>query len=188
MTRPAWLVGVALVGVVWTGASVHAEGDVAPNEPQAPAARPRLGMSLGLLTPFGELGLEYAQPLGPMLEIGAGLGVGLAGVQGFVMPRLHGSGARFFDVGLGVSLGRVQEPEICFSGPGDCGAPSSAVALWANLEVGWTKTWDQAFVRIFGGAGRIVLRGQCSSGYSMCGPIETGLMLPSLGMTVGMRL
>lgn len=180
--------GVALAVIVRTGAMAHADGNVEPGEPEAPAARPRLGLSLGLFTQFGELGLEYARPLGRTFEIGAGVGAAISGPQGFVMPRLHGGGQRFFDVGLGVSAGRFQEPEICLSGPGDCGPTASAVALWANFELGWTMTWDRSFVRIFGGAGRVVARGQCAAGRTTCGMVETGFTLPSLGITGGMML
>jgi len=188
MTRHVWLVGVALAVIVRTGALAHADGNAAPGEPEVPAARPRLGLSMGLFSKFGEFGLEYSQPLGRTFEIGAGVGAAISGPQGFVMPRIHGGGRHFFDGGLGVSVGRFQELGICLSGPGDCGPTGSAVALWANFELGWTMTWDRSFVRIFGGAGRIVARGQCASGSTTCCMVETGFTLPSLGITGGMML
>lgn len=180
--------GVALAVIVCTGAPVRADNNADPDEPEAPAARPRLGLSLGLFTQFGELGVEYAQPFGRTLEIGAGVGAAISGPQGFLMPRIHGGGKHFPDVGLGMSVGRFQSLGLCLSGPGDCGPAASAVALWANFEVGWTMTWDRSFVRIFGGAGRVVARGQCASGHTTCGMVETGFTLPSLGITGGVML
>lgn len=181
MTSYRGLVGVALVGIVHAGAPAHAEGNAAPGEPEATAARRRLGLSIGLFAQFGELGFEYAQLIGRTLEIGVGGGLGLSGPQGFVMPRIHGRGSSAPDVGLGMTVSRAQSG--CLSGPADC-ASDSAVAVWANLELGWTMRTDRAFVRIFVGVTGVVARGPCRE----CSPIETGLVLPSFGFTGGFLL
>src|ERR1041385_5730671 len=51
----------------------------------------RVGATVGLFTPTGDLGVEYTQVLHPNVEIGVGAGVGLVrvGPQVSVMPRLR---------------------------------------------------------------------------------------------------
>jgi hypothetical protein len=140
----------------------------------------RIGATLGLFTPTGELGLEYTQALHPNLELGLGAGVGLVrvGGQASVMPRLRvRRGAFTLSGGAGLSLGRFNN----VSAFADENAPR-VLSLFANGEVGLQITSKSGpFVRGFLGAGKIVAHEQVAAEYQA----ELKDVIPYGGVTFG---
>ncbi|MEO7731436.1 MAG: hypothetical protein ABIY55_10715 [Kofleriaceae bacterium] len=160
----------------------------APNAPTNAAidrgAQGRLALTLGLLTPTGEIGVEYTQRVLPYLEIGAGGGLGVFGAQASLMPRLRaGDRNTSLTLGAGVSGGPFHEqPILCFD---DCGNTETTV-LWANLEIGFDFTSDSGVsFRVYGGAGDLIAHGSCTG--PDCDRLR-GTILPYVGIAVGHTL
>lgn len=167
---------------VLVSVSLSVAGAVAHADPQ-PADRrddSRIGATVGLFTPTGELGLEYTQSLHPNFEIGFGAGVGLVrvGPQASVMPRLRlRRGAVTLSGGAGLSVGRFNN----ISAFADETAPH-ILSLFANGEVGLLIASTRGpFVRGFLGAGKIVAHEQVSDAYRA----ELKDAIPYGGVTFG---
>jgi hypothetical protein len=149
----------------------------------------RLSLTLGLLTPTGEFGLEYTVVV-PYLEVGVGGGVGLVyGAQASIMPRLH-LGNRELSVTLGAGIsggpyGNFAGP--CFTTNYDQCKSTKTTALWANVEAGLMWTSDGgASLRLYGGIGTIVGQTGCTGPDNCDGFV--GDQLPYLGFAIGHSL
>jgi hypothetical protein len=146
-------------------------------------AKSRVSATLGLATPTGSLGVEYAHALHPNLELALGAGMGFSGPQLSVMPRLRaGSGPVSFSLGAGVSGGPFEVFEICF----DCEdeMETKANTLWANVEAGLQiTTHGGTAVRMFGGLGHVVAYDSCSGPH--CSELEDNYKLPYAGISIG---
>ncbi len=159
-----------------------AAASIAYADPQATDRRDdsRVGATLGLFTPTGELGVEYTQSLHPNFEIGFGAGVGLVrvGPQASVMPRLRmRRGPVTLSGGAGLSVGRFNN----VSAFADENAPR-VLSLFANGEVGLQISSTRGpFVRGFLGAGKIVAHEQVTDAYRA----ELKDMIPYGGVTFG---
>src|SRR5262245_19440280 len=118
----------------------------------------RIGATVGLFTPTGELGVEYTQALHPNVELGVGAGVGIVrvGPQLSVMPRLRKRlGPITLSLGTGLSVGRYNN----ISPFADENA-THILSLFGNAEGGVQITSQQGpFARVFAGAGKIVAHG-----------------------------
>ena len=140
----------------------------------------RIGATLGLFTPTGELGLEYTQVFHPNFELGLGAGVGLVrvGPQASVMPRLRLRNGPFtLTGGAGLSVGRFNN----VSAFADENAPR-VLSLFANGEVGLQITSTRGpFVRGFLGSGKIVAHEQVADAYRA----ELQDVIPYGGVTFG---
>lgn len=140
----------------------------------------RVGATVGLFTPTGELGVEYTQSLHPNFEIGLGTGVGLVrvGPQASVMPRLRmRRGPITLSGGAGLSVGRFNNVSA-FS---DENAPR-VLSLFANGELGLQISSTRGpFVRGFLGAGKIVAHEQVTDAYRA----ELKDVIPYGGVTFG---
>ena len=140
----------------------------------------RIGATVGLFTPTGELGLEYTEVLHPNFELGLGAGVGLVrvGPQASVMPRLRLRRGPFtLTGGAGLSVGRFNN----VSAFADENAPH-VLSLFANGEVGLEiASMRGPFVRGFLGAGKIVAHEQVTDAYQA----ELKDVLPYGGVTFG---
>jgi hypothetical protein len=172
----------ALIVVVVSVILAVATTAVAVADPQPTDRRDdsRVGATVGLFTPTGELGLEYTQCLHPNFEIGVGVGVGLVrvGPQASVMPRLRVNRGPFtLTGGAGLSVGRFNN----ISAFADESAPR-IVSLFANGEVGLQITSTRGpFVRGFLGAGKIVAHQQVADAYRD----ELKDVIPYGGVTFG---
>jgi hypothetical protein len=164
----------------------------APGEDADQSARSRLALTLGLLTPTGELGVEYTQIVVANLEVGAGVGLGVYGPQASIMPRLRAGSARAsVTLGVGISGGPYSET----SGGGFClttdydrceKMETNTTVLWSNVEIGYQTTWPGGgMLRAYCGAGKLVAHGACTG--PRCGSID-GMDLPYLGIAVGHTL
>jgi hypothetical protein len=137
---------------LFTAAVVHAE----PLTTSSPDRRDhsRVTATIGLFTPTGELGIEYAQAVHPNVEIAVGAGYGLVvreGVQLSIMPRLRArKGAVTASLGAGVSGGQYNN----ISPFADENAPRIPTLFGnaeAGLQVGHTRG---PFARVFLGVGK----------------------------------
>jgi hypothetical protein len=170
------------VVVVVSAIVTVATASVALADPQVTDRRDnsRVGATLGLFTPTGELGLEYTQVFHPNFELGLGAGVGLVrvGPQASVMPRLRLRRGPFtLTGGAGLSVGRFNNVSA-FS---DENAPR-VLSLFANGEVGLQITSTRGpFVRGFLGAGKIVAHEQVTDAYQA----ELKDVIPYGGVTFG---
>lgn len=140
----------------------------------------RIGATVGLFTPTGELGLEYTQVFHPNFEVGLGAGVGLVrvGPQASVMPRLRiRRGAVTLSGGAGLSVGRFNN----ISAFADENAPR-ILSLFANGEVGLQiSSLRGPFVRGFLGAGQVVAHEKVADAYRA----ELKDVIPYGGVTFG---
>jgi hypothetical protein len=171
----ATLVGISLVISVATASIAHA--DPQPTDRRDDS---RVGATLGLFTPVGELGVEYTQSVLPNFEIGFGTGLGLVrvGPQASVMPRLRmRRGPVTLSGGAGLSVGRFNN----VSAFADENAPR-VLSLFANGEVGLQISSTRGpFVRGFLGAGKIVAHEQVTDAYRD----ELKDVIPYGGITFG---
>ncbi|MEP6861076.1 MAG: hypothetical protein ABJE66_10670 [Deltaproteobacteria bacterium] len=140
----------------------------------------RIGATVGLFTPTGELGVEYTRVFHPNFELGLGAGVGLVrvGPQASVMPRLRVRRGPFtLSGGAGLSVGRFNN----ISAFADENAPR-VLSLFANGEVGFAISSTRGpFVRGFLGAGKIVAHEQVTDAYRS----ELKDVIPYGGITFG---
>jgi hypothetical protein len=150
-------------------------------------AHSRVCMTLGLFTPIGELGFEYALVL-PYLEIGVGVGGGGYGAQASIMPRLHLEGRdASVSVGAGISGGPYDEPVLlCLSDDADACKATKTTVLWGNVEAGIARKWDGGgSLRLYGGVGRLLDHAGCTGPH--CAGIN-GDTLPYFGLSIGHTL
>jgi len=142
----------------------------------------RIGATVGLFTPVGELGVEYTQVFHPNFEVGFGTGVGLVrvGPQASVMPRLRmRRGPITLSAGAGLSVGRFNN----ISAFADENAPH-VLSLFANGEVGLEISGKSGpFVRGFLGGGKIVAHEHVADAYQA--ELKDGL--PYGGITFGWK-
>jgi hypothetical protein len=145
--------------------------------------RHRVGGTLGMWTPIGELGVNYTY-LTRRVEIDVGVGYAFSGPQAAVMPRFRfGDDGLSLTLGAGLSVGRYKDGEACASFDG-CDPIPETVAVWSNVEAGLVITTDTGtFVRIFGGGGQIVADTGCDAAPEDCEGLESAL--PYFGITVG---
>jgi len=140
----------------------------------------RIGATVGLFTPVGELGVEYTQVFHPNFEVGFGAGVGLVrvGPQASVMPRLRmRRGPITLSAGAGLSVGRFNN----ISAFADENAPH-VLSLFANGEVGLEISAKSGpFVRGFLGGGKIVAHEAVADAYQS--ELKSGF--PYGGITFG---
>lgn len=89
-------------------------------------SRNALRLDAGLFSAVGELGTSYTRSLTSLLQLEAGVGVGLSGVQLSLMPKLSaGQGRHRYVGGIGVSA-------AIFLGAGPDDSPAFA---WLNADV-----------------------------------------------------
>jgi hypothetical protein len=181
---------VVMVLFIVVPAVATAEPEVAQRSDVA--MRPRIAMSLGVGTPTGELGFEYTQVLFRYLEIGAGVGIGVTGFQGSVMPRLRiGGHGTLLMLGAGLSGGMYDEPQLfdlCLTTNYDeCRNQNpKTTALWGNFELGIQRTTPTGFTwRFYGGVGEALGHGDCLRGN--CDRVD-GMTIPYLGFSIGHTL
>ena len=169
-----------LVGLVVFISAATASLASADPEPTDRRDDSRIGATVGLFTPTGELGLEYTQSVHPNLEVGFGAGLGLVrvGPQASVMPRLRmRRGPITLSGGAGLSVGRFNN----VSAFADENAPR-VLSLFANGEVGLQISAKSGlFVRGFLGAGKIVAHEQVTDAYRA----ELKDTIPYGGITFG---
>ncbi len=168
---------LAIASVLVVASAAHAD------PPRDRADDSRIGATLGLFTPTGELALEYTQVLHENFEVGVGVGAGLVrvGPQVSVMPRLRvRRGSLVLSLGAGLSAGRYNN----ISAFQDASAPH-ILSLFGNVEGGLQITSQRGpFVRGFVGAGRIVAHGN----YDQTDPAQRAELedvIPYGGLTVG---
>jgi hypothetical protein len=178
--RSAALALVIVVAPVSAGAGVLDEDLERPD-------RSHSGVTLGLFTPIGELGVEYTQAVREHLEVSAGAGLGLfvrVGPQVAVVPRVRARyGALTLLAGIGLSCGRYNN----ISAFARVDAPR-IFTVWANPEVGVQAAgpW-RTFARFSLGVGVQVAHGAYD-------PTDTGVRdelnahIPYGGLTVGALL
>ncbi len=181
---------MASLSLLLIPAAARAEGPSATTttvEAGPSYAKNRIGGTIGFWTPVGELGAEYTYVAAPSLEVGFGVGLGFSGPQAAVTPRLRaGSEHVTLTIGPGLSAGRFEvEDYFCFDET-DC-MDAHTTALWGNLEAGLTVTASNgAFLRAFGGVGRILSNTGCVGGDDVtCDDVDVGTTLPFAGLTVG---
>lgn len=182
MKRLAMTVALALVPVV---AAADSQA-VTKTADDGYAANSRITGTLGLFSPIGSLGIEYAHAVHPNAELALGFGYGFSGPQAAIMPRLRtGSGPVSVSLGVGVSGGPLVLPEFCLWSD-YCGEDTKTTALWANAELGvQVASRSGTTFRLFAGTGRVVAHGEC--GGDQCGDVA-GLMLPYGGVSFGHTL
>jgi hypothetical protein len=144
----------------------------------------RVGATIGLFTPTGDVGLEVAQAVHENAELSLGIGYGLlvrVGPQVAAMPRLrYRSGAVTFSAGAGLSLGKYNNisPFARISAP-------KITTLWGNVEAALQVTSQRGpFIRGFLGAGSQLAHGS----YDTSDPelqMETDDVIPYGGINVG---
>lgn len=168
----------------------------------------RVSAILGVATPIGGFGAEYALALPPDFELALGVGlatvsvlrdtagygdsvgVSRADVQAAAMARYRlRRGPVTFTAGAGLSGGRYTE---CSGDLGGCEDADRATALWANMEGGiQVSSKAGPFVRLFLGGGYMVAHGTfvrtMGSSSTMAGGTDT-TWLPYLGAGVGYAL
>ncbi len=147
----------------------------------------RIGATLGLFTPAGDAGIEYAQAVHTHAEISVGAGYGLfvrVGPQFSLMPRFRiRSGAVTLSAGAGLSAGRYNN----ISAFARENAPE-IMTLWGNAEAAIQITSKHGpFARAFLGAGAQLAHGA----YDASDPevkMETDDVIPYGGVSVGWTL
>jgi hypothetical protein len=111
---------------------------------------------LGLGTPLGWAGGEIEQTLTSFLAISGGVGMGSAGPQVALMPRLRlGNLYTVVTLGAGVSYGKYRWDDGCSP---DC-SPTvrTGTVTWGNLEAGIEHRLRSGFsVRYFAGYGHVI--------------------------------
>lgn len=204
---------LVLLGVAPARAAVDAENPPAPDrapiggDDGSPVASPRRPDATPIVlpepvrntaiyyvggagTPVGIAGLEAVRRFGPMFELSAGFGIGLAAassephagfghvVQWAVMPRLRlGNAHHALTLGAGVSGGNYGDLPLCFDDPCSTTYPVSYF-VWSNLEIGEERRWSNGFTtRLFLG----YAHGWCAS--SSC--VSAADNLPYLGWALG---
>ena len=180
-----WKLSLAIVLVAGVA---HADVDSGPSQPTDARDHSRVGATVGIATPVGEVGVEYTWAALPALEIGLGAGIAMnmgPGVavlpQASVMPRFRvRRGAVTFTVGSGLSGGEFQNVS-------PFAEQKPVTALWANAEAGIQFSSSRGrFVRLFAGAGLIVAHSTPMSGSEYAYAFPT--VLPSIGAQVGFGL
>jgi len=155
----------------------HAYADPEPHDRRDDS---RIGATVGLFTPTGELGVEYTQALHPNFELGVGVGYGIVrtGPQLSLMPRARlRRGPATLSLGAGLSIGEYNG-ESPFADP-----VPNIQALFGNAEAGLqvTSKWGP-FARVFAGAGKIVAH----AAYESSEQADQGKdVIPYGGLTVG---
>ena len=123
---------------------------------------------LGLGTPLGWGGVEWERVLTRYLTLSSGVGMGFAGPQAAVMPRLllgNRHSAAF--LGAGLSYGHYRRDDSCLF---DC-APATfqGTVAWANFESGAEHRWESGLaLRVFVGFAHIVAGDLACSGSELC--------------------
>lgn len=121
----------ALFAALASGASSVARAD--GFTPSDRRDHSRVGATIGLFTPNGELSVEYAQAIYKYAEVSVGAGYGLwvrVGPQASIMPRLRMRfGSATLSVGTGISVGRFNNISA-FSREDAPEIPT----LWSNTE------------------------------------------------------
>jgi hypothetical protein len=180
-------VAVALAAALSAGPAARANVDDEDPAPPTPAAiapavtrlppaatpapvpdRPRstaIYTIVGFGTPVGFVGVEAVHRFAPWLEVGAGVGSGLAAagskhnpLQWSVMPRLRlGDEHQALTLGAGLSGGNYGDIPLDFDCESDCNANAGypvRYVVWGNVELG-LELWKRGFAfRAFGGYAR----------------------------------
>lgn len=168
---PVTLTGAGLFALLaWASSPVDAAPEaVASAAPVAPAAN-RVGVVVGLASPWGEAGVSYQRALHPLFAFEIGVGAGLMGFHFVALPK--------------VSLG--SEAAHLFVDAGPSVTVKDAVGTWIAGELGFESTsgpWTRSF-----SAGAIILaKGSlvapiCLDQCRMLGP---GFWLPEIRVNVG---
>jgi hypothetical protein len=181
------LFALVVVGPAIASANSHAAA-VNHDDNTDTSAHSRLALTLGLLTPTGELGIEYTLMV-PYVEVGVGVGVGIfSGAQASIMPRLH-LGTRELSVTLGAGISGGPYGDFagpCFTTNYDQCKATKTTALWANVEAGLTWTSEGGTsLRLYGGIGRLVGQTGCTGPH--CDRLVDD-QLPYLGLAIGHTL
>jgi len=137
---------------LFTSALAYAEPDSL--SPPDRRDHSRVGATIGLFTPNGELGVEYAQALHPNAEIAVAAGYGAVvrvGPQFSIMPRFHvRRGPVSLSLGAGLSAGKYNN----ISPFADENAPEIPT-LFGNAEAGLQYGMKRGpFARVFLGVGK----------------------------------
>ncbi|MFT3697768.1 MAG: hypothetical protein QM831_31805 [Kofleriaceae bacterium] len=162
----------------------HADGI----EQNAPAEnRSQVSLVVGLATPVGEVGAEYALAVQRHLEIAFGAGLGFSSSnlpQLAVMPRAT---TQLGPVKLALGLGMSEGPWNNVSAFADDNAKPVS-ALWTNAEASvQLDLGERAFVRLFGGAGMLTAHSQPEQ-MGDAGDYTNGTVLPYVGLGFGARI
>lgn len=204
-TRPRfWLPLFALLALTTSVAT--ADSDVQTNETRDRRDRSAVSVNVGLFTPTGGLGVEYAHAFHQNAELGVGAGLGYLVVAALdhsdgrvpayrvrpevsIMPRLRTRvGMVRFAVGAGVSAGSFQDSPSPFSD--DDWREYAALALWANGEAStqliFRNGWFGA-VRL-GGSYLVTHTTVHSTGDAHMPEDPQGLAMPYLGLSAGRTL
>ena len=155
-------VASTVFALVALGSAEAAAADASEFEPKPNAIYAQFGVG----TPVGYVGLEAERKLSPFFAVSAGAGLGLAGPQIAVMPRVTlGRGASALVLGAGISRGKYASHQICFDD--DSCAQITGTPVWANTEVGGVYRWPGGMsFRYFGGYGHAVAGALACSGVS----------------------
>jgi hypothetical protein len=142
-----------------------------------------VGVTLGLASPVGEIGVDVDHRFTRMFDLDVGAGEALGGPQVSAMPRLRfGSQAVSGTLGAGLSAG----PMETFGLIDDTDARMSTFALLANIELGAQLTSQGGmFVRGFIG-GSVMLANTGWTCTANCDGFKNEPSAsPYLGLTVG---
>jgi hypothetical protein len=162
----AKVLAVASLTAALLGTVARAQSDPAAATIAAAPERPnRLGLVLGLGSPWGAIGVAYQRRLGETLAIEGGAGLGPTGFQAAALPKLlFGRRTRFYVQG----------------GPSLTASPSST-GLWADAELGFEVNpgnWTFGF----GGGVGVLVAGSVQSPicFDACSTFGPGKLFPEI--------
>jgi hypothetical protein len=171
-----------LAVVVVLAASASAHGDPAP---RVRLPKNQLGVTLGIGTPVGAAGVEYARTLSARAQVAVGVGQPLfSSLEGHAAPQLEvAARARWSGWSLGGGLSGGRFDWIGFEDGGEF----EGYALWANGEIGAQTRGRGLFVRGFVGLGVRVLDSglDCIKGDAADCTGGVTPVVPYLGVTIG---